>query len=706
MGRNALLISVDSFNLPDIIKNGLLEKGIRSFTPPQSEALKAGVLQGNNVVVVSPTASGKSLIAELVLVNSAINGKIGVYATPLKALANEKYEEFSFWRKYGLKVGITTGDYDEPGEWLGNFDIIVATYERLDSIFRLRPSWLERMSVLVIDEFHTIGDDNRGPVVELLVVRAIQSDKQIVCLSATVGNPDELAEWLNAKLVLSNWRPVKLIEGFYSRIPKVIKFSDGKIEKVKGDLITHIVKRAMLDNYQVLFFRQSRARAESTARKIALLTKGSVKDVDKLLNRLKRESPSKAEVQSLEELIRRGTAYHHAGLSHAARKIIEEGFREGLIKFVSATPTLAAGINLPARRVLIYTKRYEGGYLRPISIGEYKQMAGRAGRPQYDPYGEAIIADTTSESEGWRYVQGSPEPVRSSLISERAMRIHLLSIISTGYANTDDELFELMKSTLAYRQLGIRAGEYAIRYTTDKLIDLGMVNRHRGMLVPTRLGSMVTRLYIDPITAVIVLDGLEGMEALPDLYYLALIAMTPDFEGVRVTKYRSLSEDAEAALEQGLIPEPASHMDYYDWLRSYKIALILKSWIEEINEDDIIERYHVGPGDLYSLVETAAWLLYAASRVCEVGKLTQHAIRLFILSKRVKHGIKEELLDLVKVPGIGRVRARILYLYGIHNVEQLAKSDPTKISRLPTFGESLAKKVVEEANKLLTSRTN
>ncbi len=701
------LESVDKFKLPDVIRKELRLRGIKYFTPPQSRALERGLLRGIDIVVSSPTASGKTLIAEMALVRACLNGGKGVYATPLKTLANEKFEEFKLWEKYGIKVGISTGDYDEVGEWLGKYDIIVATYERLDSLFRLKPSWLRNVHTVVIDELHNISDESRGPIVELIAVHAKELGAQVVGLSATIGNPEEIAEWLGAELIVSNWRPVKLIEGFYSKRRKAIVFSDGRVERLRRrGLIEHVINHALINNYQVIIFQQARFKAERLATKVAkLLPRLNDDELIKVIKELRSsEGVPKTEAESLEPLIMHGVAFHHAGLSHGSRLAIENAFRSGVIKVVVATPTLAAGINMPARRVVVYTRRYEGGYLKPISIAEYKQMAGRAGRPQYDPYGEAIVADVSNDDEGWRYVRGEPEDVKSSLISERAMRIHVLALIASGYVSNLGDLFRFMRRTLAFKQISKDCSitDDVLRKVINNLLDMGMVIIKGSELIATKLGTMVSRLYIDPLTADLILSELRRHDKdLPPIYYLTLIAMTPDFQRVRVTKYRVLSSEARVAYDNGLIPPPIRGCDYYDWLRAYKIGLVINYWINEVSEDEIISKLGVGAGDLRNIVETCSWLIYSASKICEVCGLRHHSTQLRILSERVRYGVKDELLDLVRIKGIGRVRARILFNYGIKSLKDLALSTPDKLEKLPAFGRKLATDVIREARKLV-----
>jgi helicase len=682
---------VELLPLPKAVIEGLRERGITTLTPPQAAAIERGLLRWANMIVATPTASGKTLIAELALLNSFFMGRKGIYITPLKTLASEKANEFSYWKKIGLSVGLTTGDYDEPGEWLGEYDVIVATYERMDSIFRLKPSWLSDVGVVVIDEFHMIGDADRGPIVELLAVKALRLGAQLIGLSATIGNPEELSTWLGSQLVTSDWRPVKLIEGYYSRSRRTIVFENGRKEKVEGSLPKHILKKTLEGGYQSIIFVHSRNRAESLARKLSEEIKGDSLMSSTLVNELSKSNAPSIEKESLKPLLRKGLAYHHAGLSLDSRSLIERNFRKGNIKLIVATPTLAAGINMPARRVLIYTKRYESGFMRPISISEYKQMAGRAGRPQYDPYGEAIIADAPDETYAMKYISGEPEDVRSALISERALRIHILAMVASRDTRTFHELFNLMSKTLAFNQLGRETGERAIEYTVNRLIDMNMVKVEGIKLKPTRLGAYVSRLYIDPLSAVMMLEAVRDVKEAHPLYYLVGVAMTPDFNRARVTRFREYEEEANAALENGIIPSPLEGVGYYDWLRAFKLGKILNAWIEEVPEDKILEIYKIGAGDLRNIVETAEWLLYAYSRVCDAENLKKHSRELAKLAIRVRHGVKEELIDLVRVKGIGRVRARSLFSAGIRSVAELSRINPERISALPGFGKNTAK---------------
>ncbi|MCH8003833.1 MAG: DEAD/DEAH box helicase [Nanoarchaeota archaeon] len=205
----------------------ILEKEIKKLRPAQEKAIKKGLLDGKNLLVCTPTASGKTLIAELAALKSIIegNGK-AIYIVPLKALASEKYKDFK--KRYDgiARVALSIGDLDSADSYLVDYDIIVTSNEKLDSLIRHHAPWLSLISTIIIDEIHLLNDTSRGPTLEILItiLRQLLRKAQIIALSATIGNPEELAEWLKAELVIDNWRPVKLHKGVYL---------DGKIEFCK-----------------------------------------------------------------------------------------------------------------------------------------------------------------------------------------------------------------------------------------------------------------------------------------------------------------------------------------------------------------------------------------------------------------------------------------------------------------------------------------
>jgi len=202
--------------IPKSLYNSLLGD-IDEFRPAQEKSIRSGLLEGKNVLVCTPTASGKTLIAEMAMLKSILEEKKkAIYIVPLKALATEKYKDFSKRHGKYCKVAMSIGDMDSAENYLVNFDLIVCTAEKLDSLIRHHAEWLGKVGVVVVDEIHLLNDPGRGPTLEILITMLREMLKvQMVGLSATIGNPKELANWLEAKLVEDNWRPTELKKGVY-----------------------------------------------------------------------------------------------------------------------------------------------------------------------------------------------------------------------------------------------------------------------------------------------------------------------------------------------------------------------------------------------------------------------------------------------------------------------------------------------------------
>jgi helicase len=211
-------------DLPPQLKDVFAKQGITEFRPSQQKAVEAGLLRGKNILVCTPTASGKTLIAEMAAGKAILEGKgKAVYIVPLVALASEKSKDFK--KKYDglLKVALSVGDFDSSDPHLMDYDLIICTAEKLDSLIRHHTPWLRFVSTVIVDEVHLLNDVSRGPTLEILItlLKKILPQVQIIALSATIGNPEELATWLDAQLVKDNWRPVPLHKGVYF---------DGKVE--------------------------------------------------------------------------------------------------------------------------------------------------------------------------------------------------------------------------------------------------------------------------------------------------------------------------------------------------------------------------------------------------------------------------------------------------------------------------------------------
>jgi len=203
-------------DLPEKAQDVIRNEGITGLRPAQEKAIAAGLLDGTSILVCTPTASGKTLIAEMGAMKHILEGKgKAIYIVPLIALANEKYKEFK--RKYGhlCKIALSIGDRDSADSHLSDYDLIICTAEKLDSLIRHHSPWLSYVSFAAIDEIHLLNDPGRGPTLEILitVLKKLLKNVQLLGLSATIGNPKELAQWLGAELVEDTWRPVPLKKG-------------------------------------------------------------------------------------------------------------------------------------------------------------------------------------------------------------------------------------------------------------------------------------------------------------------------------------------------------------------------------------------------------------------------------------------------------------------------------------------------------------
>lgn len=1073
--------------------------------------MKAGVLEGKNLVLAVPTASGKTMVAELCALKHIMErgGKV-LYLVPLKALATEKYEEFQKFTKIGVKVILSTGDFDYVDPTLGRHDIIIATNEKADSIFSHRPSWVNALSLIVADEIHLLGDGSRGPTLEALltVFRLLNPKAQILALSATISNANEIAEWLRSVPITSNWRPVPLLEGVYFQQSTV--FKDGQHRKIEGeekDPVALLAVDVIRVGGQMLVFTGSRLSATSLANRISEPVRKQLKRSEErklmdLSSKILKMGERTRISDRLARVVANGVAFHHAGLTYEQRRAVEDAFRSFLIKCVCATPTLclpggeeifceggpkkieelnsddkvlthsgqfkmvvttiqrpydgkllemstygqfpmrmtpehkvlrvtrrrrsihsrtrtvhwweytrpewieakylrkgdlvlfprikteissefidlpppgslanqfgivgkhwtriktgkipmtekilelfglfvaegycgkngaimfalnskeerltkiivdalgslglrcmvndfernrrvvracskqlasklrelfggsalnkhlpdhflllpkekltplvrgmwlgdgwiykghatpcvsystispilakqlftilvklgfmpsiskmkrerrlnktqafmgkhdlyevklsgkqlasfgrlimkgtltlkgnrnyninfidddyyymvvrrigqtdyqglvynlevdgdssytgsfsvhnSAGVNLPARRVLIYDyRRYEAGVGQTnIPVLEEKQMAGRAGRPKYDSQGEAILLARSEAERDFlleEYVLANPEKVWSKLGAASSLRSHILAIITMGLAHSQEDVFDFLERSFCAYQYGINSFRSAVLESLEMLASEGMVKSDGKKLIPTALGKRVAELYIDPKSAVILRNGLKiRRSGIPPISYLTLICHTPDMPKLYVRRREFDALKAFLETNSDLLPYDLPEdegLEYEMLLEEIKTALLLKDWIEESPEDSIVERFDVGSGDIYSYVESAKWLVHAAHELAKLLRYEEALTPLLNLSIRVENGVKEELLPLISLRGVGRVRARALFSAGFKTIDDLKRASPTELNRIPTIGPESIRSIKEQVGGLVT----
>ncbi len=695
--------------LPDEVIASFAGRGIKEFTPPQALSVEFGLLEGRDFVVAAPTASGKTLIAEMAMLRSVIKRrKKAIYVAPMRALVSEKYHEFK--EAYpNLKIAMSIGDLDSLDSWLHEYDIVLASTEKLDSLIRHGADWLDSIGCVVFDEVHMLDDSSRGPTLEILMTRLkrVARDSQIIALSATIGNAKELAEWLGSELIESDYRPVELRKGiehsgtvYYADGEETLKSSDKSAE-------ARIVANTLDLGKQILLFYSAKRNTEAGAERLSLLVSSKLNDGEKkrlaevskrILGALGRPT---AQCEKLAKLVERGVAFHHSGLVNEQRHEVEEAFKSGLIKAICSTTTLGVGVNLPAHTVVVRdTVRYDEQYgSTHMSVNVVTQLFGRAGRPKYDKMGRALLIAKSKEDMRElynRYIDGELEPVESKLGMESVLRTHLLSFIATRFLTSKESISDFMSGTFyGYQYSDMDDLNRIVGRVLNELEGWNFIERHGSVYKATRIGERVSELYIDPMSGKWMIDSLPNAKDV--LSILFMISNT-----IEMRPYVKVIDEAEEqfVVYQKMIENEGSYMiseefGYYDPLKPFSTSIMLNDWISEKHEQEITLKYKTTPGAIYTKINNADWLLYSAA---ELAKLIKSSSRRIIeMRVRMRYGIKEELMDLVRLEGIGRARARLLFSEGITDVKSLRKDGSReRVERL--LGKELARHIYDQLN--------
>ncbi len=495
-----------------------------------------------------------------------------------------------------------------------------------------------------------------------------------------------------------------------------------EIDEKTSNPVVNVALDTVKVGKQALVFVSTRQSAEKSAEEIAhhlkLSNEKLVAAADEALHALSRPT---RQCERLSRCIRGGAAFHHSGLTGKQRQLVEDNFRSGLIKIICCTPTLAAGVDLPAYRAVIrdlkrFSERSGYGYggSNWIPVLEYLQMTGRAGRPRFDSEGQAvIIAGTESEEKEVteRYIHGEPEDIFSKLAVEPVLRTYLLSLIATGIVGNRPEVMGFFSRTFwshqykDFRQLEkildkmlflLEEWEFISRSDGNKADFASAAEIKSGTVKPTLLGARVAQLYLDPLTAHEIIVGLRKAaakkvaEPVP-FQLLQLISSTLEMRPLLKVKVRELEDFQSVLAEQGgmlLVEEPSMFEDGYDdFLASVKTAKFFEEWIDEQDEEYLLEKYGIRPGEVHAKLGNADWLLYSASEIAKLMQLQQLLKHITKLRFRVEHGVKEELLPLLQLRGIGRVRARKLFSNRIKNLADVKTADVSTLTQILGSGK-------------------
>ncbi|MBE6502398.1 MAG: DEAD/DEAH box helicase, partial [Methanobrevibacter thaueri] len=463
-------VDMKRLKIPREFKEVLLDSGNTKLLPVQYLAIKEGLLKGEDLLVVSATGSGKTLVGELAGITQALEGKKFVFLTPLVALANQKYRDFKKkYSKLGLKVAIKVGrnrvkakgELNLPDSDVSKADIVVATYEGIDYLLRNGNSAsLSNLGVVLIDEIHMIDDEDRGTRLNGLIkrIKHLYPKTQVIGLSATVKNPEFLADEFNMKLVEYSERPVPL--------ERHLVYVRNEAQK------RHIMQR--------LVKREFNTKSKKGFRGQTIIFTNSRRKTHQIANFLSNKHIN-------------AHAYH-AGLSYYKKEKIEKDFDKGKISCVVTTAALAAGVDFPASQVIFDSLVMGNKWINP---NEFAQMLGRAGRPSYHDRGIVYLlpevgndfAGESEEAMALDLLESNSDDVYIEYDEESSYEQILADISSTSIQSTN----ELNKF---YKNIDV---PISIKIAVDEMEDLGLINRVANKLEVTKYGraTSVSFLSID-----------------------------------------------------------------------------------------------------------------------------------------------------------------------------------------------------------------
>ena len=577
------------------------------------------IKSNNNVLVVAPTGSGKTYIAEKSIEHYLSKQKNVFYTTPIKALSNQKFNDFN---RDGISTGLLTGDRTINKD----SELVVATTEILRNMIFSNDEKLENTGLIILDEVHYLGDKDRGTTWEEIIIHANQNIK-FLCLSATIKNKNEFLEWIvslrgSTSLVNSEIRPIPLEISLVTSSKsdkniKIIKSSkDNKNRKIfkfdrqakqftkpkLNEQAAYLESRNLLP---VIFFFFSRERVESSSRQLAnkmsvIENKNDIKD--KYNEVFKDLTPEEINLLNLDEhmwMWSRGVGFHHAGLAPIVKEFVEYLFLNRYIKYLFATETLALGINMPAKSIYIdRLHKYDGIKTRPLTQSEFLQLSGRAGRRGIDDKGFAFLSYDKSVNREWYSNLFTLKP--NDLIS--AFSVNYSSILNLLNIYNEDEAVELLrKSFFAYQNM----------YKTDKLEKLfsakyGVLNQ-LGFLNSDK-GLVLTQTYRDNLIPAIYLFNKEKNKDIEfKLMYISSGITNEKAEFALNDKFDSLLSSFNSSLELVNKTEVANGVGKPMKL-NFSWFSVFYEYMKTSNIEYVINKFGLNIGDFIKVAKEASEL--------------------------------------------------------------------------------------------------
>ncbi len=684
------------------------EYGDELLPVQETAILRHRLFDGGNMVISSPTSSGKTLVGEIACLRYASADRSSIFLVPTKALANEKYRHFR--RAYGRKgfhVIVSTRDQrrDDGDLIKGEYHIAVVVYEKLKALITAQPSLLREVGLLVVDELQTVFDSQRGPQLEILLtqIRRAHPEMQILGLSAVLG-PGKIDEWLDAVIVEDNHRPAPLRQGvicdgvFHYR-----EYTTGEAgEEVLAEpealagcdeeedlIIAHAIRFAR-SGEQTLVFLPRRDLTVKWALRLAAQSElppaeGALKEIDDLEETLAREN--------LRQTLQNGVAFHNSDLTWSERELVERYTAKGEIRLLTSTNTLAEGVNLPIVNTLASRYSYRSGSigLQPgappqlgrISKAEFQNMTGRSGRYGHATLGRgALVTAWPADVKAMlaRYVDG-PFDDQEPVLFNQDLALPILHLIASRSAHNAHELTKLLESTLSgwTAPERVRGLDEEIERRLCELADLGLMRKvPRGWDV-TDAGRIAAQYALSPDTVHASLDFLRTLDG-PPAFHSVLYFLARQAEGrAQYVPFSQREWQADLYWTEWLRRQDAPEIENperptYEDAAAIKKALLLMDWMSEEETAAIERRYGVLAGGLKKLGEAFGWLAQALADLAAVAGCPETmGEELDLLGRRLAAGCPAEYVSLAEVhaPGLSRSALRALYRAGCQTREEL-----------------------------------
>ncbi|WP_254766459.1 DEAD/DEAH box helicase [Salinilacihabitans rarus] len=668
------------------------------FNRMQREALPALLDREENVVASAPTASGKTALAELAICNALADGGTALFIAPLRALTNEKEADWDRFEELGYSVYVVTGERDLNPRRARRADILVMTPEKLDSATRKHDSrrydFVTDVDVCVIDEVHLLDADRRGSVLEVTISRLRRlCTPRIVALSATMPNVDDVAAWLDAPPECTfefgeEYRPVDLNAGVKTYTHGENTFAD-KYRRLYRAL--DLAEPHLREDGQALVFVSSRqdtvraakkARDEIAERDLRIGPRG---DYD-----FHTETKDALDNETLRNSVLDGVAFHHAGLSKNDKDLVEEWFKEGKIELLFSTSTLAWGVNLPARCVVIRDTKIHDPLEGEVDMSplDVLQMLGRAGRPGYDDVGYGWVVCDTAEADKYRRLLREGKEIESRLAD--SLDAHLNAEIAMGTITDLEDVMEWLETTFYYVRGQSKPEAYdfpnlrgKVRDCLERLVEEGFVETGEDLSIEaTPRGVLASKYYLRLETAARFAALAERDEGVDADALLEAVARAAEFDSV------SARQSERDAINAVLVGRETGDLDAGE----RKVLAILRGAASGTTPSEL-------RSDAWVIRRNALRLLSALRAFLDRFAGPHDANLARRLEARIENGVADDAVGLTAVDGVGSGRASKLSKEGLSTLGDLVDAG---VAGLVDAGlsEGVAERVYESARSL------